>query len=112
MQLFPSTVSRFVDSAGRIIQPFISYLQQFTVAPSNILHLPLGASPYSYQVKETGTVFIRDGVVSDIHLERGSFSIDMTGQAIIPVGIKDTMIITYSVLPTFYFIPSYGNING
>lgn len=113
MQIFPSAIAPFVNKAGKILQPFISYLQQFTIPPSNILAVIVGTSPFSYQAKEPGNVFVTGGVVSAIHLIRGAIDLNVTGQKIIPVGILDIVIVTYSGLPTIRFIPSYGqNTNG
>lgn len=107
MQTFPSTLSRFVSTAGIILQPFISYLQQFTIAPPAFSDITVGASPFEYEAKEPGNVFIDGGMVSAITLTRGTDTITVTG-SLIPVGINDIVTITYSVLPAMKFIPSYG----
>lgn len=113
MQILPSTLARLVDTTGKILSPWIQYLQQFTIAPPNIMTLNVGISPFSYVAKEPGNVVVTGGVITAIHLIRGAVDLDITGQKIIPVGIKDTIIITYSGLPTVNFIPSYGqNTNG
>lgn len=106
---FSNTVAKFVNTAtGRIVNPWINYLQQFTVAPPNIMALTVSVSPFSYTAKEPGNIAVTGGTVSAIHLIRGSIDIDLTGEKIVPVGIKDTIIVTYSVIPTIQFIPSYG----
>lgn len=107
MQIFPSTIQKFTDKAGQILKPWIQYLQQFTQAPPNIINLTVSSSPFSYTAKETGFVYIIGGSVSAINLIRGSISIVVTG-SLIPTAVNDTVQVTYSVLPTIKFIPSYG----
>lgn len=108
MQIFPNTIAKFVDTLGRISQPWIQYLQQFTQAPPNFILVSVSASPFSYTAKEPGSVVITGGTVSAVHLVRGTTDINLTGQKIIPMSINDTVIVTYSVLPTIQFIPIYG----
>lgn len=103
----PSIVQAFVDKAGRIAKPWNIYLQQFTQAPPPFIDI-IGASPFSYVAKEPGFLFIVGGTVTALHLIRGTVNIDLTGQKIIPVSINDTVITTYSVLPTIKFGANYG----
>lgn len=109
---FSNTLAPFVDKAGKVLRPWIQYLQQFTIAPPNIMSLTVGISPFSYVAKEPGNLVISGGTVSAIVLTRGAISLTLfTSTAnvrIIPVGINDTVTVTYSVLPTMNFIPSYG----
>lgn len=109
MQTFPY-ISQFVDKAGKIIQPFISYLQQFTIAPPAFASVIVGSSPFSYTAKEPGNLYISGGTVSAITLTRGNDTITLstTRPLLIPVAIEDTVLITYTVLPNLKFIPSYG----
>lgn len=104
----PSQLAPLVSSAGRILRPWTQYLQQFTQAPPNFMIVTVSASPFSYKVKEPGSVTIVGGTVSAVILTRGTSSIDLTGTKIIPVSINDIITITYSVLPTINFIPAYG----
>lgn len=109
----PSTLSAFVSKAGGIVQPWIAYLQQFTQAPPNVMNVSVTASPFTYTAREPGTLAITLGTVSLIVLTRGSISINITGTKLIPVGINDTVVVTYTVVPTIQFIPAYGqNTNG
>ena len=99
----------FVGKLGRIVAPWIQYLQQFTQAPPNIMSLTISASPFSYTAKEPGTVAISGGTVTGVTLTRGAISIVLgSTPKIIPMAINDIVSITYSVLPTIQFIPSYG----
>ena len=108
MQPFPNQVQIFVDKLGRILNPWTRYLQQFTQAPPNIMAITVDVSPFTYTAAEPGFIIVLGGTVSAIHLVRGAIDINLTGQKIIPVSIKDEVIITYSVLPTVQFIPIYG----
>lgn len=108
MQILPNTLSRFVDSSLRIVTPWIQYLQQFTQAPPPFVDITVDVSPFSYTAAEPGFIILSGGTVSTIHLVRGTDDIDLTGQKIIPVSIGDTVVTTYSVLPTIQFIPIYG----
>lgn len=106
----PNTLAPFVNKLGLIIRPWNSYLQQFTQAPPNILSVSVGASPFSYTAREPGNIAITSGTISNVRLTRGIVDIDFgAGTNItVPVGINDVVTITYSVLPTIRFIPSYG----
>lgn len=103
---FYNTGARFVDAAGRILRPWIQYLQQFTTAPPAFMPITVGASPFSYTAKEPGNVYIDSSTA--ILLTRGIVSIDLTGLKIVPVSINDIVTVTYSGLPVIKFIPSYG----
>ena len=109
MQPLPNQSSPLVRLPnGTIIPPWNSYLQQFTQAPPSFVRVTVGASIFSYVAKEPGFIIVKGGTVSAIHLIRGTTSIDMTGQVSIPVSIQDKVSVTYSVVPTMYFIPIYG----
>jgi hypothetical protein len=108
MQVLPNSLSRFVNSLGNIVTPWIQYLQQFTQAPPPFGPITVDISPFSYTAVEPGFVIVRGGTVSAIALDRGSDTLNFTGQVIIPVSIADTVTATYSVLPTMTFIPIYG----
>lgn len=106
MQIMPTSFARWlikqVDNAA------VMYLQQFTQAPPKFVAVTVDISPFSYTAKEPGYVVVSGGTVSAIHLLRGSDDLDLTGQKIIPVSINDTVVTTYTVLPTIIFIPIYG----
>lgn len=103
----PNMVQPFTDAARRIAKPWNYYLQQFTQRPPAFMNV-IGASPFSYIAKEPGYLIATGGTITALHLIRGSDDIDLTGQKIIPVSIEDTVIFTYSVLPTIRFVPIYG----
>lgn len=110
---FYSTIQEFVDSNRRVVQPWISYLQQFTINPPPFAPITVGISPFGYEAKEPGNVFISGGTVSGITLTRGSDTITVAPSTanprLIPVAVNDIITVTWSVLPTMKFIPSYGS---
>ena len=112
MQTLPSIYQRFVDAAGQIIQPWISYLEQFTTPPPPFMDIDVEASPFEYICREPGNIYISGGTVSSITLTRGADTItvapDTSVPRIIPVGINDIVEVTYTVLPTMKYIESYG----
>lgn len=110
MQPFPSITQRLVDTVGVVLEPFISYFRQFTIAPPSFMNIIVGVSPFSYEAVEPGNLAITGGTISQITLNRGSDTISFGAgtNKFIPVGIADTITITYTVLPTINFIPSYG----
>jgi|SRR6185312_169237 len=109
MQPLPNTLSPLTLN-GRVISPWVEYLQQFTIAPPPIITIKVTGSIFKYIGKEPGNLVVTDGTISQISLTRGNVTINFGAgtNKIIPVGIKDTISITYSVLPTLQFIPSYG----
>ena len=112
MQVFPSVIQDFIDQAKRIKEPWIQYLQQFTIAPPAFMDLTVGTSPFEYEAREPGNVFISGGTVSGITLTRGTDTItlfpDTSTPRLVPVAVSDIVEVTYSVLPTIKFIASYG----
>lgn len=110
---FYSTIAKFVNREGNILQPWIQYLQQFTIAPPAFLDITIGASPFEYEAKEPGNVYIAGGTVSDISLIRGGESIviqtSTASPRYIPVSVADIISVTYSIIPTsMKFVPNYG----
>ena len=104
----PNVLQQFVNRAGIVVTPWIQYLQQFTIAPPHFLDITLRGSPFEYVAKEPGNLFINGGVISLITLTRGIKTLTVTGNKFIPIAVEDTVTITYFVLPTVTFIPSYG----
>lgn len=98
MQPLNNLTAPFVDKVGKIVKPWIQFLQQFVQAPPAITTV---VSPFV--AAEPGFVVITGGAV--ITLSRGRVSITLTGQRIIPVSINDTVT---SPSGTLQFIPIYG----
>ena len=93
------------NGLGFIVPPWNSYLQQFTQKPSAVITQTVTGSPYSLTPNSNGKIIITGGTISQILLIRGAVSINITAQRIIPIRIEDTIEVTYSVLPTIYFLP-------
>jgi hypothetical protein len=109
MQIFPNTLAEFIDRAtGRVIKPWIQYLQQFTQAPAPYKPISVGTSPFTFTAAEPGFLCVLNGTVTTQTVKRGSISLDITGIRFTPVGVNDTVTITYSTVPTVFFIPSFG----
>jgi hypothetical protein len=105
----PNLLAKFVNDLGRIIPPWNSYLQQFTQAPPNFMAQTVSGSPFSFTATEPGMIAISGGTVIAVTLTRGATVINLGATPkLIPVAIADTVTITYSVLPTISFIPSFG----
>jgi|ERR1700677_4482066 len=108
MQIFPNITSSLIDAAGRVKKPWVQYLQQFTQAPPNFNEASVGNSPFTYTAAEPGYINVSGGTVSSIKLTRGSTTIDVTGNTLIPVALSDTITVEHSVKPTIHFIPALG----
>lgn len=105
----PNLLAPLVDKVtGLIKRPWNSFLQQFVQPPPAFMAISVTASPFSYTVKEPGMVTITGGTVSNVALTRGTVTINFGSINLVPVGINDIVTVTYSVLPTIKFVPSYG----
>lgn len=93
------------DIAGKILQPWISFFQQFVQAPPQAQALVPGSSPFDYVPNTKGNLFIIGGTVTGITLIRGSTTIVLDpATEIVPVSINDMVTVTYSVMPTIIFM--------
>lgn len=112
MQTFPSVVQNFFDKSGKIADAFLKYFTQFTIPPPPFLDVTPDGSPFEYVALEPGNLFVTGGTVSAITLTRGSDTITLfpntTTPRLVPVAVSDSVTITYTVIPTVKFIPSYG----
>ena len=112
MQTLPNVLSVFVDKMGKIVQPWIGYLQQFTIPPPAFSDIDVDPSPFVYEATEPGFIYISGGTVSAITLTRGTDTLTIASDTsiprLVPVAIKDIVSVTYSVLPTMKYIESYG----
>ncbi len=104
--ILPNLKSALVNAKGFVLQPWITFFQQFTQAPSQVIDLNVIVSPFSYTAVEPGFLAITGGTISAITLTRGSTTVTITGD-LIPVAIGDIVAITYSLLPTVQFFPSF-----
>jgi hypothetical protein len=104
--ILPRLDARLVDGYGLALPPWTTFFQQFVQAPSAGIALVVGGSPFSYTVKEPGLIAVVGGIVSAVHFIRGTINIDVTGQKLIPVYIKDIIKVTYTGLPVINFLPA------
>jgi hypothetical protein len=105
----PNTQSAIAASAdGKtkvfLLTPWTQWFQQFTQKVPAAVAIALTGSPFLYTPNQNGNVYISGGTVSNVSLIRGLDTLDITGQKLIPVGIGDTIRITYTVAPTVKFL--------
>lgn len=101
--------ARLVDKDGFVLSPWNSFFQQFTQkAPAVQVVAPVTASPFFYTPNARGNLYISGGTVSDISLIRGDVTIVIAASTaitrIVPIGIGDTVRVTYTVKPTIQFL--------
>lgn len=96
------------DNAGNLkvylITPWTQFFQQFVQKVAAAVHITVTASPFNYTPNQNGNVHINGGTVSNVSLVRGLDVLDITGQKLVPVGIGDTVRITYTVAPAVKFL--------
>lgn len=111
MIILPSILSSVVDKAGRIVEPWTSFLAQFAKAPSPILDITVGASPFEYTVKEPGNMYIQGVGITAISLTRGTDTIQLgVFNILVPVCIGDIITVTFGAPPTaLKFLPNYAS---
>lgn len=103
----PNLSSPLVNKAGKVATPWNIWFQQFSEAPEAIQPVSVGASPFSFQPNDFGTMYVVGGTVSNIEFIRGGTTISIPGvtNRTIPMSPKDIVRVTYSVLPTISFVP-------
>ena len=80
-------------------------------APIDVVNA--GASPYSYTAGFPGNLLIQGGTVSNLTLTRARVSISLSATSgFVPLAQGDIVDITYSVIPTLWFIPNMGGSGG
>lgn len=96
------------DARGRLvaylISPWNSFFQQFVQPAPAVATIELTGSPFKFTPNVNGNLIISGGVVSNISLMRGTDTIDLTGEKIIPTAINDSVSITYSNAPSVKFL--------
>lgn len=76
--------------------------------PGNETALTIGASPYTYVAGVKGSLIVSGGTVSAIDFSRNGTTFYSTGETagMFPLNARDSLRITYTVLPTMTFVPS------
>ena len=106
-KVFPIGMVPLVNADRTPTTAWQLFLAQMVAQPGPIATITVGASPFDYQASQSGHLLLLiDGTVSDVSLSRGRVTIS-TGQVagFFPMALGDTLTITYTVLPTVYFIP-------
>lgn len=91
---------------GKVTDPWRQFFSQLTTQPGPIATVAPTGSPFAYQASESGDLLVKAGTVSDVSLTRGSVTVS-TGQTsgFFPMALGDTITVTYTVVPTLYFVP-------
>jgi len=87
-----------------LIPPWNSFFQQFTQPAPAVAAVALDGSPFTFTPNSNGNLIVTGGTISNISLMRGTVTINLTGERVIPLAINDTVSITYSVVPTLQFL--------
>jgi hypothetical protein len=95
----PNLQSALVNAKGIVLQPWITFFQQFVQTPSAAMQQSANSS---YTAKEPGTVSIAGGTA--IMFTRGSTAVSVTGN-LMPVEIGD--VVSWSGPATIVFFPRY-----
>lgn len=70
-----------------------------------IAPVSVGASPFTFTATTIGDLLVRGGTVSAVTLVRGDDSLVCPVSGFVPMAANDSIVITYSVLPTVTFVP-------
>ncbi len=78
------------------------------LSPGDEVAVTVGASPYAYTAGVKGNVIVSGGTVSAIAFSRDGVTFYTTGQTagMFALNARDSLRITYTVLPTVTFVPS------
>jgi hypothetical protein len=79
-----------------------------SVEPAAAEDVDVGTSPFEYTALSTGNLLIEGGTVTGITITRmGSTYVVPATAAFVPVCPDDVVEVTYAVLPTLTFLPSW-----
>jgi hypothetical protein len=97
---------RVANNVGYLLPPWNSFFQQLVQPAPAVQAITVSASPFSYTANANGSLIISGGTISDIDLVRGldTIPLSIVTPLIVPIRIGDTVIVTYSVLPTVQFL--------
>lgn len=104
---FPNLQQPMVDpKTGIPTSPWQRFLQHLQDQPPAIDNPLAGPSPFSYTLSTDGALVISGGTVSLVEYSRArvTFTLPFVS-GIIPASMGDTIVITYTVAPTLWFIP-------
>lgn len=86
-QPVPNLRSRLVDKFGYLIPPWNSFFQQLVQPAPAVASVGVSSTPFT--ANANGTLIIKGATT--ITLTRGTVSISLTGQIIIPIAVSDTV---------------------
>lgn len=97
-------LSPWVDlKTGRLASPWNMFIQTLIQAPPSVQDITISSGEI-FTPNVDGNLIVTSGTISNISLMRGSVTINLTGQRIIPLAVNDSVAITYSVAPTLQFL--------
>jgi hypothetical protein len=107
----PNTQSALASTADNkirvfLITPWTQFFQQFVQKAAAAVPVIPDGSPFFYTPNQNGNVHVNGGTVSNLSIIRGLDTLDVTGQKLLPLGIGDTLRITYTIAPTIKFLGS------
>jgi hypothetical protein len=106
MPKVPDLVSPAVDQQGRFSRAWVQFFSGFGAAPKAIETITVGTSPFAYTAPAAGSVLLRGGAVTFTDLIRGPSPLPLgVTSGLIPVAAGDTLVVTYTVAPSMFFIP-------
>jgi hypothetical protein len=102
----PDLVSPAVDEQRRFTRTWVQFFTSLGAVPKPVETITAGASPFAYTAPASGSVLLRGGTVTFTDLIRGPspLPLGMTS-GLIPVAAGDTLVVTYTVAPSMFFIP-------
>ena len=102
----PSRNQKVSDDQGMVSLAWWQFFNLLApIQPLKETAITVTASPFSYTAQSNGHVLVTGGTISAISLTRVSAHATGLTAGFIPVGNKDMVTVTYSVLPTMTFIP-------
>lgn len=90
----PNLGAKLVDRFGYLLPPWNSFFQQLVQPAPAVAAVGVAATPYT--ANANGTLIIKGATT--ITLTRGTVSISLTGQIIIPISVGDT--VSWTGVPT------------
>lgn len=75
--------------------------------PGSEMSVTPAASPYTFLTQQRGFLIVNGGTVSMVQFSRGGTTNYVTGQTqgVFPVSAGDSLILTYSGIPSLTFVP-------
>lgn len=103
----PPAATALVDAKGMVTDGWLNFFASLVAAPPVIVPQTLTGSPFSFTASHPGHLLVKAGTVTSIVLTRGRVTITtgLTTNCFIPVGRGDQVVVTYTVVPSVWFVP-------